>query len=157
MLQQVLEHIHNMFISKPNPGSYAIANGVLSPLPDLKEGQRIWIVGSDLNDGVYTYHNAGLRNDDDTAAAGLQDEAWSGTLCALAVPPAVIALSGEIKNWVAKYGDVVNSPYQSETVIGVYSYTKKQSYAGALKANEPGTWQEVFTDRLNRWRKVNLP
>ena len=156
MLQQVCDHIHNYFIKSCHVGTYAVAEGVLSPLPPLKEGQRFWIVGSDLNDGVYTYHSTGIRNDDDTEAAGLQDETWSGTVCSMAVPPAVIELSAEINSWVAKYGDAVNSPYQSESVIGVYSYSKKQSYAGSTKPNQEGTWQDIFSSKLNRWRKVSL-
>ena len=154
MLQQVLEDIHNYFIKKPNPGTYTIDNGVISPIPALKEGQRFWLVGSDLNDGVYTYHETGIRNDDDTAAAGLQDETWSGTVCALAVPPAVIALSAEIKSWVATYGEAVNSPYQSESVIGVYSYTLASGGKGANGETEPITWQSKFANQLNRWRRI---
>ena len=139
MLQAILEHIHNYFISAPNPGSYVIADGVISPSPSFN-----------------TYHEAGLRDDDDNEAVGLRDERFAGSLCALAVPPAVIALSAEISQWVEKYGDVMNSPYQSENVIGVYSYSKEQSYAGSAKPYKTGSWQDVFASRLNRWRKVAI-
>ena len=148
MLQQVLESIHNMFISSPNPGTYTIEDGTIS-LPFIKEGQRFWIVGSDLNDGVYTYHESGIRNDDDAEAVGLLDETWTGTICALAVPPAVIALSAEIKAWVDANGAVVDSPYTSENVIGVYSYTKGTGGNGSAS----GGWQGAYKARLNRWRK----
>ena len=110
MLQQICECIHNFFIREPHVGKYSIAGGVISPLDFLKEGQRFWITNSDLNDGIYTYHASGIMNDDDTEAAGLSDEDFSGTICAMAVPPAVIALSGEIRLWVEKYGDIVMSP-----------------------------------------------
>ena len=153
MLQQICEYIHNYFIKDRHENGYEIADGVISPLPALKEGQRFLIVGSDLNDGVYTYHAEGIRNDDDTEVAGLQDEAWSGTLCAMAVPPAVIALSGEINNWVAKYGDIVNSPYTSESVIGVYSYTRASGSSGN-GGTGTANWQDVFASKLNRWRKI---
>lgn len=151
MLQQVLESIHNMFISSPNPGTYTIENGSIS-LPFIKEGQRIWIVGSDLNDGVYTYHESGIKNDDDAKAVGLLDETWTGTICALAVPPAVIALSAEIKAWVDANGAVVDSPYTSESVIGVYSYTKKTGTG----AGGTVTWQDTFKSRLDPYRRVCL-
>jgi len=151
MLQQVCAFIHNYFIKAVHVGSYEITDGMIS-LPFVKEGQRFWIVSSDLNDGVYTYHSDGIKNDDDTVAVGLQDETFAGTICALAVPPAVIALSGEIKAWVEKYGDIVNNPYQSENVIGVYSYTKAQSGNGNDSA--PVSWQQVFASRLNEWRKI---
>ena len=154
MLQEVCEYIHNYFIKVAHDGDYEIADGVISPLPSLKEGQRFLLEGSDLNDGIYTYHASGIKDDDDTEAAGLQDEAWSGTVYALAVPPAVIALSGEIKSWVAKYGESVNSPYTSESVIGVYSYTKASGTRGNNGESAPVSWQTTFSDQLNRWRKV---
>ena len=149
MLQQICEHIHNYFIKDSHEGTYEIAAGAVS-LPFLKDGQRFLISGSDLNDGVYTYHASGIKNDDDTKAAGLHDETWTGTICALAVPPTVIALSGEINNWVDNYGDIVNSPYSSENVLGAYSYTK----ASGGGATGTASWQDVFSGQLNRWRKV---
>lgn len=151
MLQQVCEYIHNYFITAPYCGEYTIANSVISPSLGLKEGQKFWLTGSVLNDGVYTYHEAGIKDDDDSAVAGLKDESWAGTICALAVPPAVCALSAEIKAWVAKNGEVMDSPYQSESVLGVYSYTKATGGSGA---GGTVTWQDVFGSRLNRWRKV---
>lgn len=151
MLQKVLENIHNMFIKTPNPGTYTIEEGSL-PLPFLNEGQRFWIVGSTLNDGVYTYHADGIKDDDDTEAVGLHDETFSGTICAMAIPPAVIALAGEIKTWVDTNGAVVDSPYTSESVIGVYSYTKKTGTG----AGGTVSWQDTFKSRLDRWRRVSF-
>jgi hypothetical protein len=156
MLEQICDHIHNHFIKEARCGEYEIAGGMIS-LPFLKEGQRFWITNSDLNDGMYTYHSDGITNDDDTEAVGLQDETWAGTICALAVPPAVIALSAEVKAWVDKYGDAVNSPYMSENVIGVYSYTRRAGSSGSgTTPSSAAGWQDVFRDRLNRWRKVCL-
>ena len=154
MLQQVLEHIHNMFIKAPNPGTYTIRDGNL-PVSFL-DGQRIWIVGSVLNDGVYTYHESGLTNDDDEEAAGLRDETFTGSVCALAVPPAVIALTGEIKAWVEQYGENMNSPYHSENVIGVYSYEKEMFGGSGNATSKPASWEDIFASRLNRWRKVSF-
>lgn len=156
MLQQVLEYIHNYFIKTPNPGTYTIDDsGMPSPLPSLLEGQRIWITGSVLNDGVYTFHADGIRDDDDTNAAGLQPETFAGTICALAVPPAVIALAGEISQWVENNGDAINSPYQSESFNG-YSYTLKSG--GSAQGSSAGQigWQTIFADRLARWRRLFL-
>lgn len=157
MLQQVCDYIHNYFIAKEDGlpkcwhHEYTVSSGVISPAVSLKEGQRFLVRGSDMNDGVYTYHTTGIMNDDDTEAAGLQAETFSGTIAAMAVPPAVIALVGEINNWVEKYGANVLSPFTNESVVGVYSYTK------ATKSEETGggsvSWQDVFKSRLNRWRK----
>ena len=152
MLQQVCEFIHNRFIKEAHCGNYAISNNRIS-LPFLLEGQRFWITNSVLNDGIYTYHANGIKNDDDTKVAGLQDETWAGTICALAVPPAVIALSAEIKAWVDANGEIVNSPYTSESVLGVYSYTKA---SGGTGAGGSVSWQDVFGNQLNCWRKVSF-
>ena len=151
MLQQVLEHIHNYFIADRMEGNYEIADGTIS-LP-LLDKQRFLITGSVLNDGVYTYHSDVIMNDDDTEEVGLQDETFTGTICALAVPPAVIALSAEVKAWVDANGATVNSPYQSESVIGAYSYTKA---VGGSGAGGTVSWQDIYRDQLNRWRKVSF-
>lgn len=153
MLQQICEHIHNYFIKSVHEGDFVIADDMIS-LPFMKDGQRFLIVGSDLNDGVYTYHSGLINDDDDSAAAGLSDESFSGRICVMAVPPQIIALTAEIQSWVVKYADVINSPYQSENVIGVYSYTKAGNGRDASGNEKPVTWQTVFADQLNRWRKV---
>ena len=151
MLQQILENVHNYFIAEVNEGKWVIADGTIS-LP-LLDGQRFLIMGSALNDGMYTFHDTGIKDDDDSKAVGLQDETFTGTICALAVPPAVIALSAEIVAWVDANGESLNSPYTSENVLGVYSYTKADGGHGA-----GGTvgWMDVFADRLKRWRKVSF-
>lgn len=149
MLQQICEYVHNYFIQNRFEGKYEIADGMIS-LP-LLDGQRFLIEGSALNDGMYTYHDTGIKSDDDSEAVGLQAETFTGTICALAVPPAVIALAGEIKTWVDTNGEVVNTPYTSESVLGVYSYTKASGGSGAGGAV---SWMDVYKDQLNRWRKV---
>lgn len=153
MLQEVLEYVRNRFVKTYHEGTYTILDGSL-PLDFIKDGQRIWITGSDLNDGIYTYHDGGyITDDDDKEEAGLRDETFAGCVCALAVPPAVIALTEEIKKWVDEYSDKVNTPYTSENVIGVYSYTKA---SGGTGAGGSVSWQDVFKSRLNRWRKVSF-
>ena len=70
------------------------------------------------------------------------------------VPKAVVDIAGEIADWVDKYGDKANSPYQSENVIGVYSYTKAMGGQGASYGTK-STWMDVFGARLNPWRKIS--
>lgn len=149
MLNQVCESICNYFIKDVHEGLYEIADGMIS-LP-LLDGQRFLIRGSALNDGMYTYHDTGIKNDDDTGVAGLRDESWAGTVCALGVPPALITLSQEINNWVVNNREAVESPYQSENVLGVYSYTRA---TGGTGAGGTVSWQDVFGSQLKRWRKV---
>ena len=155
MLQEVMEYIHNYFVKTPHQGEFTIADGVISPLPALKDGQRIMIYGSDLNDGVYTYHDHGILDDDDIEVAGLQDECFAGAICALAVPPAVIAISGEISKWVENNRDAIDSPFASESFNG-YSYSLKTGGStGGDSAGQIG-WQNIFGRRLDRWRKPCL-
>ena len=150
MLNQICENICNYFIQNRYEGRFDIADGMIS-LP-LLNGQRFLIQGSALNDGMYTFHDTGIKSDDDTElAVGLQDETFTGTICALAVPPAVIALSADVKAWVDANGAIINTPYTSENVLGVYGYTKASGGTGAGGAV---SWQDVFKDQLKRWRKV---
>lgn len=154
MLQQALEYIHNYFIEAPNPGTYTIDGNAVSPLPPLKNGQRVWIVGSTLNDGVYTFRDGQFRDDDDTKAAGLLAETFAGTICALAVPPAVIALAGEIKQWVATNADALNKPFSSESFNG-YSYTMRTG--GGATGGGAQTWRDCPAAKdLERWRRPFL-
>ena len=156
MLQQVCEHIHNYFIKGTATrieGTITIADGAVSPMnPTIKDGQRFLIAGSDLNDGIYTWHDGVILNDDDNAGVGLTDEVFTGTIVGLSIPPQVIALSAEISEWVAKYGDVINSPYQSES-FGGYAYSRATG-SGADGSSGSAGWQDVFRARLNPWRKV---
>lgn len=156
MLQAVCEYLNNYFVSEGETvdGTFTIADGAISPALTLKEGQRFLISGSDLNDGVYTWHEDDIRNDDDTAGAGLADELFSGAIVGLAVPPQLITLSAEITSWVGKYGDAINSPYQSESFNG-YSYTRA-SRTGSGSGSAASGWQDVFASRLKRWKKVAI-
>lgn len=149
MLNEICENLCNYFIQNRFEGRFEIVDGMIS-LP-LLDGQRFLIQGSALNDGMYTYHDDGIKNDDDSEAVGLQDESWAGTICALAVPPAVVALSSEIQAWVDANQESQNSPYSSENVIGVYSYTKA---SGGHGAGGSVGWMDIFADKLKRWRKV---
>lgn len=142
MLEQLLDYIHNYFVRQKHWGKFSVTDGNLD-CDFLQNGQYYKVVGSVFNDGVHQYPSTGLI-----------DEDFCGEVWAMAVPPAVIALSDEIDEWLSKYGEVQNSPYQSES-FGGYSYTKA-SGAGNNGNAEPGaTWQSVFRTRLNHWRKIS--
>ena len=151
MLQTICENLCNYFVQQRTEGRYEISGGTIS-LP-LLDGQRFLIQGSALNDGMYTYHSTGIKDDDDTKAVGLQDETFAGTICALSVPPALIALSAEVNAWVDANGEALASPYTSESVLGVYSYSKA---GGGHGAGGTVGWMDVFGDRLKRYRKVSF-
>jgi len=154
MLEVVMRHIRNYFIRDRYAGSFSISGGMISPHGFLLEGQRFYVTGSCFNDGVYTYHADGIKNDFDSMGVNLKDESFTGTVYALAVPPTFIALVQQIEDWVGKFGNVANSPYQSESFNG-YSYTKASGGAGGGPSGG-STWQDVFRSQLNEWRKVTF-
>lgn len=142
MLYELCLELNNFFEYAKYIGDITIENGnVQTEL--LADGQYFRIVGSTFNDGVYQYPQANLI-----------DEAYHGGLWAMAVPPAVIALSDEIDQWKAKYQGIDStalSPYQSES-FGGYSYTKANG--NGASGNASAGWQDVFAGRLNVWRKL---
>ena len=145
MLEQILMEIHNWFrvrddVNGIHPGTYTIENGGIA-LPFLKDGQYFRIMGSVFNDGLYRYG---------TDMKALTDETFDGTIWALAIPKAVVELSGEIADWQKKYGAVMDSPYTSES-FGGYSYTKA---GGAGDNTSSGGWQAAFRARLDPYRKL---
>lgn len=153
MLTQICEYLNNYFVKSSHEGTFTIESGSIASLDFLAEGQRFLIEGSVLNDGVYTWHAAGIKSDDDTAGAGLADETFDGAICGLAVPPQLLSLAQEISTWVGKYGDVITSPFQSES-FGGYSYTRAS--AGDSTGSGAAGWQDVFKNRLKRWKKVAI-
>lgn len=140
MLEQILDYIHNYFLKEVYRGTFVIESGSIN-VTSLQDGQYFRIVGSVFNDGVHQFPNDELV-----------DETFNGEVWAMAVPPSVIALSEEIANWIIKYGDISQSPYNSES-FGGYSYTK--SNGNEAGSNNSGSWQSVFGSRLRRWRKIS--
>lgn len=139
MLEQVLTYLHNWFVKTTAAGAFAIEGGQLA-YDGLQDGQYYRIVGSVFNDGLHQWPSADLT-----------DETFTGYVQGLAVPKAVVDLASEIGEWVAKYGEAVNGPYQSESFAD-YSYTKATS--GSDSGGGPVTWQSVFRSRLSPWRKI---
>ena len=141
MLEAVLTHLKNWFVVPRgvHEGIYTIENSTLE-LPFLQNGQYYRICGSVFNDGLHKYGDT---------ADKLQNETFTGTVWALAIPKAVIDLSGKIDEWQLKNGDAVASPYSSES-FGGYSYTKATDAATGAAA----TWESVFRSQLNPYRKM---
>ena len=109
--------------------------------------RTVSIVGSVFNDGVHQ-----------KPADDLVDESFEGAIWAMAVPPTVIALSEEIDEWRDKYDgvDSVNmGPYSSES-FGGYSYSRSSGNGSGYgnRGNGAPTWQSMFVNELNRWRKI---
>lgn len=133
MLDVVCREIRNYFVKSVHKGSFTVENGTMQ-LPFLVEGQYFRVEGSVLNDGIYQY-----------PATSLQDEAFSGTIVAMAIPPAFLNLVDKIKDFEAKNNC---SPYTSES-WGGYSYTKATDSNGQAVG-----WKTAFAKELNAWRKI---
>lgn len=168
MMDEICAHIHNWFTKAEDihRGTFTIEGGSID-LPFLVPGQYFRIVGSALNDGVYQYPagstgegesgendegGEGSEGGGEAQALALTDETFEGEIWAMRIPRAFVLLAGEIGAWDAQYGAAMSSPYQSENIIGVYSYTKA---AGANGGGASGAaWQSAYKSRLNQWRKI---
>lgn len=135
MLEQVLQHLNNWFLVPDgiHTGEFIVQDGGIT-LPFLQTGQYFRVVGSVFNDGLHQY-----------PAQDMTNETFDGTVWALAVPKAVIALADEIKAWSNK-----NQPtgFTSESFAG-YTYSKATNASGVAVG-----WQDVFRSRLNAWRRI---
>ena len=136
MLDEVCAELRNYFIRDVYEGRFVIKDGAIALEGKISDGQYFCVSGSVFNDGVHQYGKEKLT-----------DEAFEGEIWAMAVPPAVIALAGEIKAYAESEGGKP-SAYVSESFAG-YSYTKATGSDGA-----PISWQKAFAKRLNRWRKI---
>lgn len=144
---EVCQYLRNWF-DKKQPhfvGDITISNGALPQIYGLKVGQYFRIVGSTLNDGVYQY-----------PVTTLTDETFSGAVWGMSLPKAFIALLNDIDAWKTKYASVDSaamSPFSSESISGVYSYSKNTGGNDTAK-DKSGTWQGVFGARLAPYRKM---
>ena len=143
MLTEICEYLNNYFWRQKINGKFTISDGTFTS-SYLKEGQYFRILGSLFNDGVYKY-----------PATDLTDETFEGQIWSMAVPPTVVALTNEIEQWQAKYGGIDSnamSPFTSES-FGNYSYSKSVSTT-ASGSTASNSWQSVYANRLNKWRKL---
>lgn len=152
MLQEIMEYLNNYFVPiSAKKVEYTISGGVISPSFGAEEGDRFYVCMSRRNNGVYTFHANGIKNDDDTEAAGLRDETFAGTIRVCSVPPALLTLSEEISQWVETYSAQLSSPLAGESFNG-YSYTLKSGNGGS-GGSGPLTWRDQFGKSLERWRR----
>lgn len=153
MLQKVCERIHNYFIYKTYYDTFQIEGGVISPSVPMLEGQRFLIDHSAMNDGVYTWHASGIKDDDDNEDVTLTDETFTGSVCALNVPGVIKRLVEQINANEEEYGEELNSPFDSEN-MGSYSYHKSSGASG--EKNGAPWWETTYGGILDRWRRIAL-
>ena len=131
MIDIICAHIHNYFDHDRRCGTFVVENGTLA-LKGVTAGEYYRIRGSRFNDGVHRH-----------PAEGLTDEVFTGEVIVMRPPSAFLRLVEEIAAWRAKYAGAAEGPFQSESVAGVYSYTRGG-----------GAWQKAFADRLDEWRRI---
>lgn len=140
VLDELCAEIRNWFELKIYSGTFTVSNGMIEPHDFLKDGQYFRICGSVFNDGVHLFSSS--------SSPSLTDETFDGTVWAMAVPPAVIALAREIKEY-KESGESNATAIVSESVGG-HSVTRATGADGV-----PATsWDRVFAKRLNKWRKI---
>lgn len=139
ILSEICAELRNWFSSDDciHSGRFTVSDGTLTGVDFLQDGQYFRLVGSVFNDGVWQYPTADLI-----------DESFEGAVWAMRVPPALIALAAEIKEY--DQSDAAKpSPYASES-FGGYSYSKTISGSGLTD----NSWKTVFAAKLNKWRKI---
>lgn len=143
MLEELLRTLNNWFELDGLVGDFKVAGGALL-LPEgfLKDGQYFRVIGSTFSDGLHCW-----------PVSDMVDEEFTGEVRALAIPPAVIALSREIEEWVKTNQKALNAPYASES-FGGYSYSKEGASASQGGSYASSGWRAHFRDQLNQWRKL---
>ena len=155
MLTEICAYLKNYFLRDYlNPdayihhGTFSIVDGQIQALSYLQPNQYFRVIGSVFNDGVWQYRPGG-----DTE--GMTDETFDGTVWAMQIPPAFLALAAEIESWNTTNAAVLSSPYQSES-FGGYSYTKRSAYAASGALSGSFGWQQQFADRLAPYRRLSV-
>ena len=138
MLTEICAELRNWFSTDADKhfGKFEVSGGFIAPSDFLQEGQYFRIVGSVFNDGVHQY-----------PASDLTDEVFDGSIWAMRVPPDVVELSKDVQKFVESE-DAKPSVFTSES-FGGYSYSRATDGHG-----KPAVWQNIFSKRLNKYRKV---
>ena len=155
MLTELCAYLRNYFLRDYlNPdadihhGTFTVSDGQMQALSFLVPGQYFRVIGSVFNDGVWQYRPGG-------EAEGMTDETFDGTIWAMSVPPAVLALVEEIDSWRAANADALSSPYQSES-FGGYSYSKASGGGAGGSGTAAWGWQDQFASRLAPYRRLTV-
>lgn len=146
MLETICRYLNNFFDTERVFDTFTISSGSItgasSDLSDkLVDGRFFRVAGSVFNDGIYMCPETGI----------LKDETFDGAVWLLAFPDEFLKLVRDIEDWQKQYGSAAASPFSTESVAGVYSYTKSTATNGSSAAS---TWQGAFADRLKLWRKI---
>ena len=160
-LADVIRHCRIMdeLVASEERGTFTItADGQLEGLTgEYLVGQWIQVAESINNDALYQISSIDavsgvvtLSNGTDDSVATHGEEAFSGVARGLRMPLGFIGLVEEILTFNESSG--APSPYTSESVLGVHSWSKGSKSSGA-----PVTWFDVFSDKLAPFRRLPIP
>ena len=143
MLTELCEELHNYFCRPADKhfGKYTISGGAITtPLDFLQDGQYFRIAGSVFNDGIYQ-----------TPASSLTDEVFEGSVWAMRVPPAFVALSDRIDKFNKKLQNFVSTTpkYASESYPNGYSYSVLSDMPAEMR-----TEKAEIENEKSMWRKL---
>lgn len=138
MIDAIMKHINNYFVVDLHDDVELIIVDGSADLPFLQDGQYYLIAGSVFNDGVHKYGEGGLINETPVSV----------TVYSLAPPKSFLDVVDEISAYSQNEQNADTTGYTSES-FGGYSYTKGTGTNGA-----PIGWKEVFSSKLNDWRKL---
>lgn len=136
-IYEIMRQCRNFFpdIENQHSGTFTITDGAID-LDFVSDNQLFLIEKSHFNDGVHEYPTESLR-----------DETFEGIITPLCPPADFLDFIREVQEWDEATKEKRLSPYQSESFAG-YSYTK------ATANGRTATWKDIFSDRINTWRKV---
>lgn len=140
MIEQVMEFIHNHFISESIDGTFRIVGNALEGVNDA---HYVYISGSQYHDGVWEICDGYLTSPN---VEGLHDEDFEGQIYILNPPKAFLKLCKEIE----EYNEKVPIHAPSQEHFGSYSYSR------FLHNSTPSGqgWQAAFAGRLATYRKM---
>lgn len=157
MLTELCYHLRNYFLrdySDPDAsihhGTFTITDGQIQALPFLAPGQYFRVIGSVFNDGVWQY-----QPENRSQTGPMRNETFDGTIWAMQIPPAFLALADEIDAWNTANADALGSPYQSES-FGGYSYSKASGGGAGGTGSAAWNWQDQFAARLAPYRRLTV-
>lgn len=133
MITDICRHINNFFPYESHEGEFSVVSGVIAA--DFLESFEYYLIqGSHLNDGVHL-----------NPASDLRDETFTGRILRMKPPLDFLKLVCDIESFEKNQG---SSPAFVSESFGGYSY--KRAEVNGL----PATWQSVFKERLNAFRRL---
>ena len=152
LISEICDYLNNYFDMNDDHealpswrGEFSISDGEIDLTGKILNGQYFRIQNSIFNDGVHQY-----------PATDLTDETFTGKIQAMAIPKDLIAIAGEIEEWMTKNAAVDStamSPFNSESFAG-YAYSKSSGGASSGTSGNAPIWAAAYGGRLARWRKL---